>query len=389
VTEQGHTDYRAVQITPAIARESSGPSYSVIRLNEALRDQGIDSCVAALDWPGTRAGLPNVRLFKMGFGPKRPGRSPEMMRWLRELAANCPSLILHGHAMWQATGWYPSWAAKGTDARVVISPRGTFGHAAFVGGSILKRAAWPLLQRPACRAAACFHATASSEAQEIRALGFDQPIAVVPNGIDVLPTECDAGTRAKTVVFLGRIHPKKDIPTLMRAWHAIEPEYPEWSLCVAGSDETYYGVSGHLDEIKSLCGELALTRVSFVGDVHGGAKRELLNSAALFVLPTKNENFGIAVAEALAHGVPAIVTKGAPWMGLNEHKAGWWIDFGVDPLVHALRHALSSAPEQLAAMGARGREWMIRDFSWNVVGAKMAETYRWLHGQRPKPDWVV
>lgn len=380
---------QVVQVTPAIARQSSGPSYSVLRLNQALRDQSVGSCVAALDWPGTSMGLPHVQLFKMGLGGKRLGRSPAMMRWLRELVANYPSLILHGHAMWQATGWYPSWAAKGTNTRVVISPRGTFGHAAFVGGSTLKRAVWPLLQRPACRAAACFHATAYSEAQEIRALGFDQPIAVVPNGIDVLPTECDVGTRAKTVVFLGRIHPKKDIPTLMRAWHAIEPEYPEWSLCVAGSDETYYGVSGHLDEMKSLCGELALRRVRFVGDVHGGAKRDLLSSAALFVLPTKNENFGIAVAEALAHGVPAIVSKGAPWAGLEEQQAGWWIDFGVDPLVHALRQALSLAPEQLAAMGARGREWMMRDFSWDVVGAKMAETYRWLNGQRPKPDWVV
>jgi glycosyltransferase involved in cell wall biosynthesis len=380
---------RVVQVTPAIARESSGPSYSVIRLNGALRDHGIDSCVAALDWPGTRVGLPNVRLFKMGVGPRRLGRSPAMMRWLHELAAHCPSLILHGHAMWQATGWYPSRAAKGTNARVVISPRGTFGNAAFGGGSALKRAVWPLIQRPACRAADCFHATADSEAQEIRALGFVQPIAVVPNGIDVTPDQYPVLPRSKTVVFLGRIHPKKNIPTLIRAWHAIEPEFSEWSLCFAGSDESYYGVSGHLDEMKSLCRDLALQRVRFVGDVHGVAKATLLSCASLFVLPTKNENFGIAVAEALAHGVPAIVTKGAPWAGLDDHKAGWWIDFGVDSLVHALRRALSSTPAQLAAMGARGREWMIRDFSWDVVGAKMAETYRWLDGQRPKPDWVV
>jgi glycosyltransferase involved in cell wall biosynthesis len=176
---------------------------------------------------------------------------------------------------------------------------------------------------------------------------------------------------------------------LLQAWAVVEPEFPDWTLTVAGSDEGYYGVTGHLAEVTGLATQLGISRIRFVGEVHGSQKSRVLRESAVFVLPTKGENFGVAVAEALAHGVPAIVTKGAPWAGLEEQKAGWWIDLGIEPLVLALRQALSSPPEQLAAMGARGREWMMRDFSWDVVGAKMAETYRWLHGQRPKPEWVV
>jgi glycosyltransferase involved in cell wall biosynthesis len=388
VTRAVQSDLQIVQVTPSLARESSGPTYSVLRLNQALRERRVESCIAALDWPGTPSPLPHVRLFRVGVGPKRLGRSPDMARWLREVAEDCSSLVLHGHAMWQATGWYPSWAAKDTNAQVVISPRGTFAPGAMASGSKIKRLIWPLIQRPSCQEARCFHATAHAEAADIRALGFKQPIAVVPNGIDV-PSAAAEVQPLRSVLFLGRVHPVKGIPVLLHAWAVIEREFPQWTLEVAGSDLGYYGTSGHLAEVTALARQLSLSRMRFIGEVHGPEKSRILRESSVFVLPTKGENFGVAVAEALAHSVPAIVTKGAPWAGLEEHKAGWWIDFGVDPLVHALRQALSSPPEQLAAMGARGREWMIRDFSWDVVGAKMAETYRWLHGQREKPEWIV
>jgi glycosyltransferase involved in cell wall biosynthesis len=236
--------------------------------------------------------------------------------------------------------------------------------------------------------ARCFHATSDAEAQDIRALGFDQPVAVVPNGIDV-PHRGSPQERTKSILFLGRVHPVKGVPLLLKAWAAVEHDFPAWTLRIAGSDAGYYGVSGHLSEVKTLAKQLGLARVDFAGEVLGDNKRSLLQSASVFVLPTKGENFGIAVAEALAHGMPAIVTKGAPWQGLEENRAGWWIDFGVDALVHALRQAIRTPPDELAAMGTRGRVWMIRDFSWEVIGQKMAETYRWLGGNSPRPTWVV
>jgi len=97
----------------------------------------------------------------------------------------------------------------------------------------------------------------------------------------------------------------------------------------------------------------------------------------------------MTVAESLAAGTPVIVSKGAPWEGLTERCAGWWIDIGVTPLVDCLKEAMSRTPAELAAMGDRGRLWMQRDFSWDGVGEKMIATYRWLCDRSlPVPPWV-
>ena len=97
----------------------------------------------------------------------------------------------------------------------------------------------------------------------------------------------------------------------------------------------------------------------------------------------------MTVAESLAAGTPVIVSKGAPWSGMDQNDAGWWIEIGVDPLVACLKDALSSSPVELAAMGENGRAWMERDFLWDGIGAKMAATYRWLCDRSlPVPAWV-
>jgi glycosyltransferase involved in cell wall biosynthesis len=141
--------------------------------------------------------------------------------------------------------------------------------------------------------------------------------------------------------------------------------------------------------MQGLAVRLALQRVEFLGELHGREKQDMYQSADLFVLPTHSENFGLTVAEALAAGTPAIVSKGAPWHELVARGAGWWIDIGVEPLVACLEDALSRPSETLSAMGARGRAWMIEEYSWPDIGRKMAETYRWLIDKTtPVPDWV-
>ena len=109
---------------------------------------------------------------------------------------------------------------------------------------------------------------------------------------------------------------------------------------------------------QSLVENQGAERVSFLGPFYGAEKDNLYHSADLYVLPTHTENFGMTVAEALAHGLPAIVTKGAPWPGLETHDCGWWIDIGVEPLVECLKKAMSSSSEYLSEMGLRGRAWM-------------------------------
>ena len=109
---------------------------------------------------------------------------------------------------------------------------------------------------------------------------------------------------------------------------------------------------------------------------------------SLFVLPTLNENFAMTVAESLAAGTPVIATKGAPWAGLETESCGWWIDHGVEPMAAALAAAMARPPEALRVMGARGREWMQRDYSWDRIGHEMLEAYRWAVTRGTPPPMV-
>lgn len=256
-------------------------------------------------------------------------------------------------------------------------------------GSRAKRIFWPLLQRSALARADCFHATADSEYADIRRLGFRQPVAILPNGIDIPVQPPKRKSNRRTMLFLGRIHPKKGLDLLLHAWRCVQDHYDAWDLVIAGSDSGYGRTSGHLNQTRELAVGLGVKRVAFVGPLYGIDKIHAYRNADLFVLPTRSENFGMSVAEALAMGTPAIVSRGAPWVGLENHRAGWWVEIGVEALADSFRHALSRSPEELTAMGERGRLWMQEEFSWASIGSRMAETYRWLAAPfAPAPDWV-
>jgi len=232
--------------------------------------------------------------------------------------------------------------------------------------------------------AALYLATAESEYDDIRSFGMPQPVAVIPNGID-LPDITAETSRVEggSVLSLGRIHPKKGLESLIRAWAAIEDTFPDWELRIVGPDEV-----GHAAELKQLVRSLELRNVSIEDAVFGAAKTELMAGVDLFVLPSRSENFAMTVAESLALGVPVISTKGAPWAGLETHGCGWWVDHGPEPLAAALRSAMSRPLEERRAMGKQGRAWMARDYSWERVAKMTLDAYQWiLEGGEP-PTFV-
>ena len=369
---------------PAVGIEASGPCYTVPRLCEALAAAGVETTLAVLDWIPGSAVPDYVERFPLGWGPRRLGRSPAMARWLVEQARGGRVEVIHSHGLWMMPNVYPGWARKAGDVRLVVSPRGTLSDWALNHHQVRKRLFWQFFQAQTLERADCFHVTAESEYQEIQRLGFRQPIAVIPNGIDVAPYQKPPTPpeSRRQLLFFGRIHKKKGIDLLLQAWRVVESKDREWDLIVAGPDD------GYLGEMRELAGELGLKRVKFPGPVYGEEKLALYRSADLYVLPTYSDNFAVTVAEALAAGTPAIVSKGAPWSGLEKEGAGWWVQIGVDPLVAALEMALAQPPEVLRAMGGRGRAWMVRDYSWDVISRQVASVYRWLCGTAERPTCV-
>lgn len=365
---------RIVHVVPQITEEASGPSYSVVRMCQALIDTGADVRLAALDQSSEPSSLPYLKTFPWGIGPHRLGFSPTMRRWLAGEAASGRADLIHSHSLWMMPNVYPGQVCRRhTACRLVVSPRGTLSPWALGLNASQKNIFWRLLQGPALRQTSCFHATAESEYEHIRHRGFTQPVCVLPNGIDVPPLVQVNDASRRQLLFLGRIHPVKGIEVLLQAWRAVEANFPDWDLHVAGPDSR-----GHLAAMQTLARQLKLQHVVFRGPLYGSEKLRAYRDAELFVLPTHSENFGMAVAEALAAGTPAIVTRGAPWGGLHDEGAGWWIDIGVDPLVASLEEALATSPRRLTQMGLAGRDWMIRDFSWQRTGDQLSATYRWL-----------
>jgi len=242
-----------------------------------------------------------------------------------------------------------------------------------------KKLVWWLWQKSAIEMAAMLHATAQEEADNLRALGLKNPIAIIPNGVDVPANAASHEPESERIVlFLSRVHPKKGINNLINAWGKLKPQ--GWKLVIAGPDE-----AGHLAEVQSQIAAAGLTtQVQCIGPVEGEAKWQLYQQASVFVLPTFSENFGIVIAEALAAGVPVITTTGTPWRELPEKGCGWWVDIGVQPLVGALREALGLTDEQRRDMGLKGREWMQAEYSWSKIATEMIAAYRWvLEGGSP------
>ncbi len=374
---------RVIHVIPAITEEAAGPSYSVPRLCESLIDHDIDVELVALSAMNNQPHLPYLKTFPFGFGPKRLGFSPKMKNWLKHEVSSGQVDIIHNHSLWMMPNVYPLSAVRGSKCPLIVSPRGTLSKYALNRSVLQKKIFWHLLQASVLREAKCLHATAESEYEDIRRLGFNQPVCILPNGIDVPPQfEKVIGDR-RQLLFLGRIHPIKGIDNLLHAWAAVEQKFPEWDLHIAGPDN-----GGYLAEMQVLAKELKLTRVNFVGPLFGNDKLVAYRVADLYVLPSHSENFGMTVAESLAVGTPAIVTKGAPWEGLQTEGAGWWVDIGVQPLIDCLEEALSLTPNMLTAKGRAGRDWMLRDFSWQRVGEQLKITYQWILKGGEAPPWV-
>ena len=376
----------ALHVIAGLDPRDGGPSYSVPSLCASLTRAGCHAQMMAVrsDGCGDR---PNLRTFPQ-FASRAPllgalRLSPGLRRAVSDEAARAD--VVHAHGLWLMPNVYASHAATRARTSLVVSPRGMLATEALEYSRLKKRLFWLLLQRRAYAGAAAWHATSDPEAAEIRAFGITAPIAVIPNGIDlprVLADHAEARPRRR-LLFLSRIHPKKGLPVLLDAWSQIAAECPEWDLVIAGADE-----GGHRAELEARIATEGIANVTFTGPLYGDAKTALLKDTDLFVLPTRNENFGIAVAEALAAGIPAVVTTGAPWAGLESERSGWWIEQGAEPLLAALRQATALPAHERRAMGLRGRDWMTRDFGWDRIGQQMCAVYKWLAKDGPRPPEV-
>jgi glycosyltransferase involved in cell wall biosynthesis len=189
---------------------------------------------------------------------------------------------------------------------------------------------------------------------------------VAPNGVD-LPAGEDREAREPFLLFLGRVSWKKGLDRLIPAL----AECPGAVLKIAGNDE-----EGLRPELERLAAEAGVSgRVAFLGAVAGEEKAALLRRAAVLVLPSRSENFGNVVLEAMAAGCPVAVT---PEVGLAatvaETGAGIVVESEPERLGEALRALLADEAGR-REMGCRGARAAAERFGWPTVAREMETHY--------------
>lgn len=322
--------------------------------------------VAATRWPLSRASWV---------------RDQAMRRSFRDLVARCDGVHIHG--LWEQSTLVAARVARAQGKPYVLSAHGMLDTWALRNKALKKAVYAALLERRHVAAASGLHALTRAEANDYRSFlqASDPPlIAVIPNGVRIPPRHNPEPflaafpglRRRRLILFLGRIHFKKGVDTLIRAWATLAESHPDAHLVLAGPD-----FEGTRLRSESLVTELHLAaRVTFTGMLRSDLKWSALAAAGVFVLPSLSEGFSVSVLEAMGTGLPVIVTPDCHLDEVSDTDSGWITQSEVEPLASSLEKFLSNSAESNHSMGSRGRELVRQRFTWSSVAQTMAALYQ-------------
>jgi len=375
-------------VVPWVSRASSG-------LLDAVRSQTLEMArqdhylpsVIGLDKEDSQAdrqswGKIEIQALRVR-GPRAFGYAPGMSKILMHQNPD----LLHVHGLWMYTSVAAlRWARRGKP--YIVSPHGMLDPWALRNSRLKKRISAVLYEDRHLRGAACVHALNDAEARAIRAYGLKNPICIIPNGIELpIETTVNYNKKDRYLLYLGRLHPKKGLRMLIKAWSRIRKTAAEggWQLKIAGWDQ--HGHQSALQALTERCH--ATSSISFVGPRFGEAKARLFQEASAFILPSLSEGLPMSVLEAWSWRLPVVIT---PNCNLPEGvKAGAAIaaEPDVEGITEALLQVMSMNACQLDAIGARGRRLVEQQFQWPHIVEQMVRVYDWVLGFGSQPACVA
>lgn len=387
---------KTAMITASVSRHAGGVFESVRRMSQCLvRDHGLQVELLGLKDEATEWDRPLWHPIEpQVFPPQGPvsfGYARGFQRALNSLETD----LIHVQGLWM----YPSVASSRWQRRsakpCLISPHGMLDPWALNHARWKKRLAGLLYQNAHLRRASCLHALCEPEASALRTYGLRNPICVIPNGVDLpqeppnhpAPWEAMIPAGAPVLLYLGRLHPKKGLPQLLRAWHKMtRTRGPAalWHLAVVGWDQ-----DGHQKELVKLAHELGIeARVHFLGPKFGAAKAAALNHATALILPSLSEGLPMTVLEAWSWGKPVLMTAACNLPEGFEEGAALSMQSDPDAQHLALETLVSMSERDLQTMGERGRAMVASRFTWTRIAGEMKNVYEWLLGSGHKPESV-
>lgn len=373
---------RVLHVIEGLAPALGGLSRAAANLSELIAHSGAEVEII------TTIGQNRDKLFqpigvKVQALPRRFlhawGYAPRLSRVIRDAVSKAD--LVHLHGLWL----YPHLMASRTAWRAqkpyVVSPHGMMDTWALAQGKFKKRVYGRLIEWRTLQRAAAIHAVSESEAKDIRRLGFSPQIVTIPNGINktefaqlpsrfVFRNKYPLLTDKTVFLFLGRIHPKKGLDLLVKAFCQVTKVCPKTILVIAGPDEI--GYQKHLE--ACLSGEGFLGRCLFTGMLQPEERLAALAAADIFVLPSYSEGFPIAAIEALAAGLPVILTEACNIPGIEEEGAGMIIT----PELTSLSQAMLRLTDDTALrnqVGHSGRQLALAKYTWDRVAEQMTQVY--------------
>jgi len=382
---------RILHVIPSVSLKRGGPSHALFSMVRAVRELGAESEIAATsDDDGGTLDVPLCRRVEYRGVPAvffRPTRlltrnflfSAGLKRWLGRHLGEYD--VLHAHYLFSHASACACAVARSRGIPYLLRTVGQLNPKALRRGRLRKAVYAFCVERRNLDAAAAVHCAGEAEAADVRAFGIKSPLAVVPPGVEqpVRNPEARPAMRrrfsvpegAPVVLFLSRMHPYKRPDLLIGAFRRMPLREKECYAVFAGGGDREY--RRHLE---ALAGSLGLaSRVRFTGFVTGPDKDLLLQGSDIFALTSVSENFGVALVEAMAAGLPAVMTRGVQ---MSAEAEGCGAGLAVDDREEAIAGAIASlldSPALRDRMGEEGRRLVSRRYTCRRMGEKLMEWY--------------
>jgi glycosyltransferase involved in cell wall biosynthesis len=385
---------RVLHVIPAVAARYGGPSAAIIGMCRALRATGIDAVIATTDADGaTRLPVDTGVITDHHEIPTIFFRrqATESFKWSTALASWLEAHVrefdlVHVHAVFSHSSLAAGRACRAAGVPYIVRPLGSLDPWSLDRHPRRKQLLMAFGARRFLAGARGMHYTTDAERRLAeQRLDWLPQGHVVPLGVDnEFFAVQDMPRRRETPVLVSmcRLHPKKGIELLIDAFHQVSviEGLASWRLVIVGDGDPDY--VGRL-RVASVAGPAA-SRIEFKGWLSGAARHDLLRNATLFALPSQQENFGIALVEAMASALPAVVT---PAVNLADDivaaDAGWVCDPDVASLSQTLRVAMANH-RLLERRGQRARDLADR-FTWPSVADELRMLYEKVLGDRVAP----
>jgi glycosyltransferase involved in cell wall biosynthesis len=384
---------RILQIIPSISLVYGGPSQMVLGLSAALAAKNIDVTIITTDSNGDIGQLPldvplNEPIQQNGYQIiyfrcypwRRYKFSFSLLQWLNKNARQFD--LAHIHAIFSPVTTLAATIARYHHLPYIIRPCGMLDPADLQKKKRLKQIYATLLERPNLAGAAAIHFTSKEEAKISERFGLGSTGKMpVPQDL-VIPLGVTAGlfpkrlreSQVPIILFMSRIEPKKGLDLLIPALESILGSGIDFHFILAGSNpqdadyETQIKVQIHNSPLAKY--------TTITGFVSGDLKVEVLTKADLFVLPSYYENFGIAVAEAMAAGVPVVISDRIHIAeDIQQAEAGWVGPLEVGAIANSIKSALLN-PQERQRRGLNGKEYAKKHYNWEAIAQQTIDAYQ-------------